>query len=64
MHEIKIIARTTTAALDIIEDQLGPESVILHTQSHPRGVLMCVASTSALSRSIRGTFPTLYHHAV
>jgi hypothetical protein len=64
MHEIRIIARNISAALDIVEDELGAESVILHTQSHPRGVLMCVASRPALSRPMRGSFPSLYHHAV
>jgi flagellar biosynthesis GTPase FlhF len=42
MHEIRIIARSTTAALDIVEEEFGPETQILHTQKHPRGILMCI----------------------
>jgi flagellar biosynthesis GTPase FlhF len=42
MHEIRIIAHSTTAALDIVEEEFGPETQILHTQKHPRGILMCI----------------------
>jgi flagellar biosynthesis GTPase FlhF len=44
MHEIRIIARNTTAALDIVEEEFGPETQILHTHKHPRGILMCIRS--------------------